>query len=51
MYHRFEKIRKTDVFELIWEQKINPDLDEYHETMKILSEELNFDYERTEKRQ
>ena len=51
VYHRFEEIHKTDVFELIWEQKINPDLDEYHEVMKILSKELSFDYERTEKRQ
>lgn len=47
--HRFDEILRTDVFRLKWQELIDPDMDEYHETMKVLSEELNFLYERTKK--
>ena len=47
--HRFDEILRTDVFRLKWQELIDPDMDEYHEAMKVLSEELNFIYERTKK--
>ena len=43
---RFKEIKNTYVLELKWDEKIDPDLDSYHEVMKILSEELNFEYAR-----
>lgn len=49
VYHRFKEIEKTDVFEMKWNGAIDPDLDGYHETMKILSEELKFRYVREKK--
>lgn len=49
VYHRFKEIEKTDVLEMKWKQVIDPDMDGYHETMKILSRELNFKYGRKEK--
>lgn len=49
VYHRFKEIEKTDVFEMKWNGAIDPDLDGYHETMKILSEELKFKYVREKK--
>lgn len=49
VYHRFKEIEKTDVFEMKWNGVIDPDLDGYHETMKILSEELKFKYAREKK--
>lgn len=51
VYHRFKEIVSNEVMEMKWIGSIDPDVDEYHEAMKILSRELNFDYERTEKRQ
>lgn len=50
VYHRFKEILSNEVMEMKWMGSIDPDLDGYHETMKILSKELGFDYERTEKR-
>ena len=29
-----------------WNQEIDPDIDGYHETMRILSKEMRFTYER-----
>ena len=49
VYHRFQEIQKTEVFSMLWEQKIDPDLDGYHEVMKSISKELNFQYERRKK--
>ena len=49
VYHRFKEIEKTDVLEMKGRQSIDPDMDGYHETMKILSRELNFKYGRKEK--
>lgn len=49
VYHRFKEIEKTNVFEMKWNGVIDPDLDGYHETMKILSKELKFKYAREKK--
>jgi hypothetical protein len=46
VYYRFKEIEKNEVLEMEWNGKIDPDLDGYHETMKILSAELKIDYER-----
>jgi len=46
VYHRFKEIANEEVREMQWYGKIDPDLDTYHEVMKILSEEMNFYYER-----
>ena len=40
------EIEKTSVFAMKWDGLIDPDLDGYHEVMKILSRELKFEYER-----
>lgn len=45
-YHRFKEIEATTVAEMKWDMLIDPDMDGFHETMKILSRELNFYYER-----
>jgi uncharacterized protein with gpF-like domain len=45
-YNRFKEIYSTTVSELAWDEKIDMDLDGYHETMKILSKEFKFLYER-----
>ena len=34
---------------MMWKGQINPDVDKYHEVMKILSKELEVDYVRKEK--
>ena len=49
VYNRFKKLERTDVFEMMWKGQINPDVDKYHEVMKILSKELEVDYVRKEK--
>lgn len=49
VYNRFKEIERTTVFEMMLEGKIDPDLDKYHEVIKILSEELGVDYVRKEK--
>lgn len=46
VYHMFGEIEKTSVFAMKWDRVIDPDLDSYHEVMKILSRELKFEYER-----
>lgn len=46
VYHRFKEIENTVVFGMKWAGTIDPDLDSYHEVMKILSQELKFIYER-----
>lgn len=46
VYHRFKEIYVTDVMQMEWDELIDPDVDEYHEIMKILSEELRFEYVR-----
>ena len=46
VYHMFGEIEKTSVFAMKWDGLIDPDLDGYHEVMKILSRELKFEYER-----
>lgn len=46
VYHRFKEIENTDILKLKWEEKIDPDKDSFHEVMKILCEELNFNYGR-----
>lgn len=48
-YNRFKEIEKTEVFEMKWRKIIDPDLDEYHEVMKLLSHELGIEYERKKK--
>ena len=49
VYYRFAQILRTDVMEMKFYETIDPDLDEYHEAMKILSKELKFNYERRKK--
>lgn len=49
VYNRFKELERTDVFEMMWKGQINPDVDKYHEVMKILSKELEIDYVRKEK--
>lgn len=49
VYHRFNEIYSLDINELSRQGRINIDIDGYHETMKRLSEELGFDYERKKK--
>ncbi len=49
VYYRFQEIENTDVLEMKWKKIIDPDIDGYHETMKILSKDLKFEYERTKK--
>ena len=49
VYSRFNEIKKTTVRYLAFEGLIDPDLDEYHTTMMILSKELKFKYERKAK--
>lgn len=46
VYHRFKEIEGTLVMEMKWNQTIDPDLDGYHETMRILSREMRFTYGR-----
>ena len=46
VYHRFKEIEGTTVMEMKWNQEIDPDIDGYHETMRILSKEMRFTYER-----
>lgn len=50
VYHRFKEIEMTSVLEMKWKEMIDPDLDGYHEVMKILSRELKFIYERIKKK-
>lgn len=49
VYYRFDRIYQTDVYRLAFGDQIDIDLDGYHETMKRLSMELGFEYERKEK--
>lgn len=49
VYNRFKEIERTDVFRMMWDGEIDPDIDRYHEVMKILSKELGVAYERKEK--
>lgn len=49
VYNRFKEIERTDVFRMMWDGEIDPDIDRYHEVMKILSKELGVSYERKEK--
>jgi len=46
VYHRFKEIEHTLVAQMKWDELIDPDIDGYHQTMKILSRELKFFYER-----
>ena len=48
-FSRFNEIRKTEVRYLAFQGLIDPDFDEYHATMMILSKELKFKYERKAK--
>lgn len=46
VYNRFKEIEKKYVYPLMWDGIIDPDIDRYHEVLKILSAELRFDYDR-----
>ena len=48
-YYRFREIENTSVAQMKWDELIDPDMDGFHETMKILSQELKFFYERKKK--
>lgn len=45
----FEAFRKGPVMEMMWQGQIDPDVDEYHEAMKLLAEKYRFCYERSER--
>ena len=49
VYNMFNSILKKEVMEMKWYGRIDPDLDEYHEALKILSEKYNFKYKRAKK--
>lgn len=49
VYHRFGEIENAEVFAMKWNGEIDPDIDGYHEVMKILSKELKFWYGREKK--
>lgn len=49
VYHRFKEIYSSDVMQMEWDGIIDPDVDEYHEIMRILSKELRFEYVREKK--
>ncbi len=49
VYHRFKEIEDGSVMEMKYYEIIDPDLDGFHEVMKILSRELGFEYEREKK--
>ena len=49
VFSRFNEIRKNEVMHLLFQKTINPDVDEYHTTMMILSKEVKFKYERKAK--
>lgn len=49
VYHRFKEVYSSDVIKMEWDGIIDPDIDEYHEIVKILSGELHFNYERYQK--
>lgn len=46
VYHRFKEIYQTDIYELSDAGEIDIDLDGFHETMRRLSREYGFVYER-----
>ena len=46
VYHRFDEVYWSDAMQLAFEEKIDAELDAYHETMLRLSEEYHFFYER-----
>ena len=49
VYNMFNSILKKEVMEMKWYGRIDPDLDEYHEALKILSEKYKFKYKRAKK--
>lgn len=50
VYSRFKEIEDTVVAQMKWDGLIDPDMDGYHETMKLLSRELKFYYVRTKRK-
>ena len=51
IYNRFNKIFSTNTREKAWNGEIDMDIDGFHETMKVLSRELGFEYERKKKKE
>ena len=51
VFVRFEEVYNTSVLQMSMDSMIDIDVDGYHETMRILGEEMNFDYEREKKNQ
>ena len=49
VYSRFRDIQRKEVFAMKWTGDIDPDTDEFHAVMEILSKELSFDYARKTK--
>jgi len=47
VYHRFWEIYKSQTLQKAWDGEIDIDLDGYHETMKVISREYAFEYERS----
>lgn len=46
VYHRFKEIYNGEILELSFDGKINIDIDGFHETMRRISQEYHFHYER-----
>ena len=51
VYNRFNKIFSTNTREKAWNGEIDMDIDGFHETMKVLSRDLGFEYERKKKKE
>ena len=49
VFARFEEVYDSDVLQMAIDSLIDIDVDGYHETMRRLGEEMNFDYEREKK--
>ena len=50
VHNRFKEIYREAVFQMLWGETIDPDLDAYHEIVKILSKELGIRYGRKKKK-
>ena len=49
VYNKFNQIFSEETREKAWNEEIDMDFDGFHETMKVLSRELEFEYERKKK--
>ena len=45
-YNRHKEVEIIEAAQRVWDKDLDPDMDRYDETLKILSEEMRFDYVR-----